>query len=101
MSGLRERPRELLMFRLLLSLIGAVFVGLGLLAVFTEHQLLASSKVRGPPLSLDGLRAVRYGWGTVAFGLMPLGVWARHSRGFVLWALLCFVAAGVLWFASI
>lgn len=96
-----KRPQNLLLPRLLATLMSLTLVGLGLLAIVTEHYYGRTSKYGGAEISIDGAPAIAMGVSIVLFGLFPLALWFRTSRPAVAWMLACFAAAGVAFFISI
>lgn len=87
------RDRELLLPRLLASLISVTFVGLGVMTIVTAHYYGRTSKLGGAEVTLDGPAATAMGYSTVLFGLFPLALWFRAARPRAAWAAGCFVAA--------
>ena len=92
-----HRSKDMLVPRLLATLISATVVGLGLLAVLTEHYYGRTSKLGGAEVTLYGGPAVATGWGLVCLGLLPLALWFPGKRSALAWSVVCVVAAGV-WF---
>ncbi|MEA2766324.1 MAG: hypothetical protein QOK07_2728 [Gemmatimonadaceae bacterium] len=87
--------------RLLISLVSLTLVGLGVMTMFTGHYYGRTSKFGGAEVSLDGPAAIVTGLGEVFFGLFPLAFWFGTGRSRILWAVVCFVAAGAAFYASI
>lgn len=73
--------------RWLCTLMSLVFVGVGALAVWTEHAPEVSTRhgMAGP---LEGSAAVHFGVTVMLMGLMPLALWARTPQGAGWWATL-------------
>jgi hypothetical protein len=95
------RARELLVPRLLVSLISLTLVGLGVMTILTGHYYGSTSKLGGAEISLDGPPATAMGFSTVLFGLFPLAFWFRTKRPAIVWAVACFIAAGAAFYVSI
>ena len=98
---MNARTRELLVPRLLASLISATFVGRGVMAILTRHYYGTTSKLGGAEVSLDGPPATAMGFSIVLFGLFPLALWFRTKRAAIVWVVACFVAASVAFYVSI
>lgn len=88
-----ERERELLLPRLLVSLISATLVGLGVMTIVTAHYYGRTTKLGGAEITLDGPAATALGYSTVLFGLFPLALWFRATRPRAAWVVGCLVAA--------
>lgn len=95
-----ERERELLLPRLLASLISATFVGLGVMAIVTAHYYGRTTKLGGAEVSMDGPAATAMGYSTVLFGLFPLALWFRAARPRAAWVVGCLVAAAAAFYVS-
>ncbi len=78
----------------LFTLISAVFVGLGTVAILTEVHT-GSTRQRGL-VTLEGDAAVAMGVMMVVLGLMPLAIWARTATQAKVWIGLCVVAFAAL-----
>jgi len=89
-----EPDRNRRMLRVLMTLISAVFVGLGALAILTEVHT-ASTRRQGI-VTLEGDAAVQVGVLMVALGLLPLAVWAKTPLQAKVWIGICASAFGVL-----
>ena len=77
----------------LFTLISAVSVGLGMLAIVTEVH---TGSTRRGLVTFEGEAAVAMGVMMVVLGLMPLAIWARTPTQAKLWIGLCLVAFGAL-----
>lgn len=95
------RARELLVPRLLMSLISLTFVGLGVMAILTGHYYGSTSKLGGAEISLVGPPATAMGVSTVLFGVFPLAFWFRTKRPAIVWAVAFLIAAGAAFYVSI
>jgi hypothetical protein len=95
------RSRELLVPRLLASLISLTLVGLGVMAMVTGHYYGRTSKLGGAEISLDGPAATAMGFSEVLVGLIPLAFWFRTRRAAMVWTVACLVAAGAAFYVSI
>jgi Zn-dependent protease with chaperone function len=93
--------KDLLVLRLLATLISLTVVGLGSLAVWTAHYYGRTSKLGGAELVLDGGPAVAIGWVLVSFGLLPLALWFSGKRPALVWCGVCAVAAGVFLYLAL
>lgn len=89
------RERELLLPRLLASLISVTLVGLGVMSIVTAHYYGRTTKLGGAEVTLDGPAATAMGYSTVLFGLFPLALWFGNARTRAAWVVGCFVAAAV------
>jgi len=98
---MNARARELLVPRLLMSLIGLTLVGLGVMTILTGHYYGRTSKLGGAEISLDGPPAIALGFSTVFFGLFPLAFWFRNKRPRIAWAVACLVTAVAAFYVSI
>jgi hypothetical protein len=96
-----DRTRELLLARLLVSMISITFVALGVVAIVTRHYYGSTSKLGGAEVSLDGPPATAMGFSIALFGLFPLALWFRTKRPAIVWVVACFVAASVAFYVSI
>ena len=95
-----RRSKELLVPRLLVSLISLTVVGLGIMALLTQHYYGRTSKLGGAEVSLDGVPAVAMGLGLAFFGLLPLAVWFPSKRPALAWAVACISAAAASFYVS-
>jgi hypothetical protein len=95
------RARELVVPRLLMSLISLTIVGLGVMAIVSGHYYGRTSKLGGGEISLDGPSATVMGLSTVLFGLFPLAFWFRTKRPAIVWAVACLIAAGAAFCVSV
>ncbi len=93
--------KKMLVPRLLASLISVSIVGLGMLAVVTQHYYGRTSKLGGAEVSLDGAAAVGMGAATVFLGLVPLALWFPSKRPALAWAIVWICAAAVVFYISI
>ena len=98
---MNTRARELLVARLLMSLISITLVGLGVMAILTGHYYGRTSKLGGAEISLDGPAATAMGFTEALFGLFPLAFWFRNKRPRIAWAVACLVAAAAAFYVSI
>lgn len=96
-----KRSRDLLLFRLLLSLISLMLIGLGVLAISTDHYYGSTSKYGGHEVVLDGASATAMGIAIVLFGLFPLAAWFKTRRWVITWSVACFAGAGAAVYISI
>jgi cell division protein FtsW (lipid II flippase) len=87
--------KGMLIPRLLASLISLTVVGLGIMAVVTQHYYGRSSKHGNAEVSLDGAAAVGMGVATVFLGLVPLALWFRSKRPALAWAVVCISVAAI------
>ena len=99
-SNTRSRSKELLVPRLLVSLVSLTLVGLGIMSIATQSYYGSSSKLGGAVVSLSGGRAVAMGLATVFLGLLPLALWFPRKRPALFWALACACAAAVSFCAT-
>ena len=98
----KERSsKEMLVPRLLASLITLTVVGLGIMAVLTQHYYGRTSKLGGAEVSLDGSAAVGLGVATIFLGLVPLTLWFPSKRPALVWAVVCISAAAISLYTSI
>ena len=95
------RSNDLLLPRLLASLVSVTIVGLGVMAIWTRHDYGRTTKLGGAEVVLDGPPAVAMGVCTVLFGLFPLALWFDSRRTAIAWTVLCFVAAGTAFLISL
>ena len=93
--------RDLLVPRLLMSLISITLVGLGLMNIVTRHYYGVTNKLGGAEVTLDGPSATAMGVTTVLFGLFPLALWFRTKRRALVWAIACMIAAGLAFCVAI
>jgi hypothetical protein len=92
---------EMLVPRLLTSLISVTLVGLGVMTILTGHYYGRTSKLGGAEISLDGPAAIAMGVSTVLFGLFPLASWFRSKGPATVWAIACFLAAAAAFYISV
>ena len=90
-----RRDRDLLLFRVLLSAVSLTLVGLGILAMATQHYYGRSNKYGVHELALDGQAATAMGVAMLLFGLTPLAVWLRSKWQAILWSMACLVGAAL------
>jgi len=88
-----ERARGQRFLRIMLSLIGMVPIGIGLLSLYTGHYYGRSNLLGGAEVSLNGSAASNMGWMMILFGISPLAVWFTNKRVMGAWAAACLVAA--------
>src|SRR3977135_3897539 len=98
---MNTRARELLVARLLMSLITITLVGLGVIVILTGHYYGRTSKLGGAEISLDGPPATAMGFSLVLFGLFPLALWFPAKRPAIAWVVACILAAGAALYVSI
>src|SRR3981081_3409450 len=98
---MNARARELLVPRLLMSLIGLTLVGLGIMTILTGHSYGRTSKLGGAEISLDGPAATAMGFSEALFGLFPLAVWFHTKRSRIAWAVVCLIAAAAVFYVAI
>ena len=91
---MRKPARPNGIVRGLFTLISAVPIGLGILAILTEVH--TGSTRRHGLVTLEGAEAVEMGVIMVVLGLMPLAIWARSPRQAKLWIGLCLLAFAAL-----
>ena len=89
------RSKEMLIARLLASLISLTVVGLGAMAILTQHYYGRTSKLGSAEVSLDGAVAVGMGLATVFVGLAPLSLWFPGKRPALVWAVVCMAGAAI------
>lgn len=94
-SSINARARELLVPRLLMSLVSLTLVGLGIMTVWTGHYHGRTTKLGGAEISLDGPAATAMGLSEAFFGLLPLAFWFHAKRPRTAWAAACLIAAAV------
>ena len=98
----RERSsKKMLVPRLLASLISLTVVGLGMLAVLTQHYYGRTSKLGGAEVSLNGSAAVGMGVATVFLGLVPLALWFPSKRPALVFAVVCMSGAAISFYVAI
>lgn len=90
-----SRSKELLVPRLLASLISLTLVGLGIMSVVTQSYYGRTFKLGGAEVSLSGGQAVGMGLATIFLGLLPLAFWFSSKRPALAWALVCVAAAAL------
>ena len=95
-----SRSKELLVPRLLASLISLTLVGLGAMSVVTQSYYGRTSKLGGAEVSLSGGQAVGLGLTTIFLGLLPLAFWFSSKRPALAWALACVAAAAISFVVS-
>jgi len=83
----------MLIYRLLMTLIALTFIGLGLLAIVTDHYYGVSTRFGYRELTMDGQPAVSMGFGLLFLGLFPLAAWLKSKTQIVVWILVCFACA--------
>ena len=93
--------KELLIPRLLMSLISVTLVGLGLMNIVTRHYYGVTNKLGRVEVTLDGPSATAMGVTTVLFGLLPLALWFRTKQRALLWVIACVIAAGSAFYVAI
>lgn len=93
--------KDLLVPRLLMSLISVTLVGLGLMDIVTGHYYGITNKLGKAEVVLDGPSATAMGVTTVFFGLLPLALWFRTKRRALLWSMACVIAAGSAFYVAI
>jgi hypothetical protein len=98
---MNDRTRELLLPRLLASLISVTLVGLGVMSILTRHYYGSTNKLGGAEVSLDGPPATAMGVSIVLFGLFPLAFWFNTKRPAIVWVVACLVAASAAFYVSI
>ena len=98
---MNARARELLVPRLLMSLLSLALVGLGVMTILTGHYYGRTSKLGGAEISLDGPAATAMGFSEVLFGLFPLAFWFHTKRPRIAWAVACLIAAAAAFYVSI
>lgn len=96
----RSRSKEMLLPRLLMSLISLTMVSLGIMAVLTQSYYGRTSKLGGAEVSLNGGPAVAMGLATIFFGLLPLALWFPSKRPALAWALACISGAAISFYIS-
>ena len=82
--------------RLLATLVSLTIIGLGLLAMVTQHFHGRPSAPGGVEHSLEGMAAVVMGLSTVLAGLSPLALWFETRRSALLWAAAFTVSAVIV-----
>lgn len=95
------RAKELLLPRLLASLISLALVGLGVMTILTRQYDGRTSKLGGAEVSLDGPAATAMGVSTALLGLLPLAFWFQAKRPRIVWAAACLIAAGAAFYVSL
>lgn len=95
------RSKQLLLPRLMASLISLTLIGLGVMAILTEHYYGRTTKSGGAEVSLDGASAIAMGWSVVLFGLFPLALWLPSKRPAIWCMVACFGCAGAALYVSI
>jgi hypothetical protein len=98
---MNPRARELLVPRLVMSLLSLTLIGLGVMTILTGHYYGRTSKLGGAENSLDGPAATAMGFSEVLFGLLPLAFWFRSKRPRIAWAVVCLIAAAAAFYVSI
>ena len=99
--SMNARARELLVPRLLMSLLSLTLVGLGVMTILTGHYYGRTSKLGGAENSLDGPAATAMGFSEVLFGLFPLAFWFHTKRPRIAWAVVWLIAAAAAFYVSI
>ena len=87
-----KKVRDLLMARLLVTLISGVIIGLGIFSIVTKHYYGYTSKLGGHEVVLDGIPAIKIGLGYILLGMSPLALWAKSGRAAGIWAALCLIS---------
>jgi hypothetical protein len=93
--------RDMVVPRLLMSLISLTLVGLGVMTILTGHYYGRTSKLGGAEVSLDGPAATAMGISTVLLGLFPLALWFRTKRPAMVWAIACVLAAAAAFYVAV
>jgi hypothetical protein len=88
---LKETRRTL---RVLLSAISLVIVGMGAMAIWSEHYYGVSTKHGNVSIVLDGAPAIRMGLTLVLLGLVPMGVWWNTTKAVLAWSIAFAIAFG-------
>jgi hypothetical protein len=83
---------RLRLVRGLASFVALTMIGLGLLAITTQHYFGRTTKFGGAEVSLDGQSATLMGLLYILLGLFPLALWFRTPRTAVWFASVCAVA---------
>jgi hypothetical protein len=96
-----DRERDMIVPRLLMSLISLTLVGLGVTTILTGHYYGRTSKLGGAEVSLDGPAATAMGISTVLLGLFPLALWFRTKRPAMVWAIACVLAAAAAFYVAV
>lgn len=94
-AGERRPVKELLLPRLLVSLISLTTVGLGTMALLTQSYSGRTTKLGGAEVWLHGGSAIAMGLATIFLGLIPLALWFTTRRPALVWALACASAAAL------
>jgi hypothetical protein len=95
------RAKELLLPRLLASLISLTLIGLGVMTILTRQYYGRTSRLGGAEVSLDGPAATAMGASTALLGLLPLAFWFHAKRPRIVWAVGCLIAASAAFYASL
>lgn len=101
LSSNRSRSKELLLPRLLATLISFTLIGLGTMAMVTQSYYGRTSKLGGAEVSLSGGPSVAMGLTTVFLGLLPLALWFPGKRLALVWSLASIVAAGISFYLAV
>ena len=91
-----KKVRDLLVARLLVTLISAVIIGLGIFSIITEHYYGYTSKLGGHEVILDGVPAIKIGLGYTLLGMSPLALWAKSGKRAGIWAALCLISGLII-----
>ena len=91
--------RDLLLARLLATMIALGLSGLGLLSIVTGEYVGHTSKYGGADVHLQGRQAVLMGCVYITFGCLPLALWWRTARAAGWWAAGSAFVGAVLLFA--
>lgn len=92
MNNDAKKARDLLVTRLLVTLISTVIVGLGIFSIVTESYYGYTSKLGGHEVVLNGMPAIKIGLGYILLGLSPLALWAKSGKVAGIWAALCLIS---------
>jgi hypothetical protein len=84
-----KKMKDLLVLRLLFSLISLVVVGIGVMAILTEHYYGVSTRHGYKEITLDGTKAIQMGLTIVLLGLLPMGVWWSTRKQVLVWCVAC------------
>ena len=91
-----KKMRDLLVARLLVTLISAVIIGLGIFSIVTEHYYGYTSKYGGQEVILDGIPAIKFGLGYILLGMSPLALWAKSGKAAGTWAAICLISGLII-----
>jgi hypothetical protein len=87
--------------RLLATLVSFTVIGLGLLAMVTQHFHGRAPAPGGTENAMEGMAAVVMGLSTVLAGMTPLALWFDQKRSALIWASACTAGAGVVFFIAL